>query len=61
MNEFHADCYGLFYSGFFTKGTLDRIEQVAETDHVIIKGWDHNDLEVEISKHPSLAAKYFCL
>jgi hypothetical protein len=57
--EFHANCYGLFYTGFFTPGTLDRIKKVSESDQIMIKGWDHNDLEVELAKHPALAAKYF--
>lgn len=59
LREFNANCYGLFYSGFFTPATLDRIKQISETDHIIIKGWDHNDLELELAKYPSLSAKYF--
>ncbi len=61
LKEFHADCYGLFYSGFFSPNTIDRIRTISAEGEIIIKGWDYNDLEVELSKKPSLAAKYFGL
>lgn len=59
LKEFQADCYGIFYSGFFSPSTLDRINHIRETDQIMIKGWDHNDLELELSKRPELATKYF--
>lgn len=46
----------------FTKtSTIDRIRTISAEGEIIIKGWDYNDLEVELSKKPSLAAKYFGL
>lgn len=59
LKEHNADCYGLFYSGFFTPATLKRMQTIRDEDHVMIQGWDHNNLELEISRDPSLSAKYF--
>lgn len=61
LREFGADCYGVFYSGTFSPNTIDRIKSICDTEQVIIKGWDQNDLEVELSTKPTLAAKYFGL
>lgn len=59
LKEFQADCYGLFYSGFFTTSTLKRIQTIRDEDQVEIQGWDHNSLELELAKKPNLATKYF--
>lgn len=61
LREFGADCYGVFYSGTFSPNTIDRIKNICDIEQVIIKGWDQNDLEVELSTKPALAAKYFGL
>ena len=59
LKEFNADCYGLFYSGFFTPSTLKRMQTIRDQDHIVLQGWDHNNIELELSKLPNLAAKYF--
>lgn len=59
LKEFHADCYGLFYSGFFTTSTLKRIQTIRDEDQIEIQGWDHNSLELELFQKPNLATKYF--
>ena len=61
LNEFNADCYGLFYSGYFSPSTLDRIEAIRNKDRITIKVWDCNDLEVMLSQHTSVSLKYFGL
>lgn len=59
LKEFHADCYGLFYSGIFSPTTLNRISCVSEECRNPIKYWDSNDLELLLEKYPRIYARYF--
>lgn len=61
LQEFHADCYGLFFSGYFTPNTLDRIERICQNDKLKIQGWDFNGLEILLTKFPKVSTKYFGL
>ena len=61
LQEFHANCYGLFYSGYFTPNTLDRIETIQRNKKFKIQGWDFNGLEILLTKFPEISLKYFGL
>ena len=61
LSEFSADCYGLFYSGYFSPATLDRIESIRNKDRITIKVWDSNDIEVMLSQYTNVSLKYFGL
>lgn len=61
LREFHADCYGLFYSGYFTPSTLDRIANICRNDRGKIQAWDFNGLEILLAKYPKVSMKYFGL
>lgn len=61
LQEFHADCYGLFYSGYFTPTTLDRIDSICQHDKLKIQGWDFNGLEILLTKFQKVSTKYFGL
>lgn len=61
LREFHADGYGLFYSGYFTPSTLDRMENISQNDKIKIRAWDFNALEILLTKFPKVSMKYFGL
>lgn len=60
LQEFHADYYGLFYSGYFTPNTLDRIDSMNQNG-VKIRGWDFSGLEILLAQFSQVSVKYFGL
>jgi hypothetical protein len=57
LDEFNADCYGIFYSNIFTPDTLDRIKTLSKKYKIVY--WDRNSLEVLLNKYPNTAHRYF--
>ena len=61
LPQFQADCYGLFYSGYLTPNTLERIESINANNPFIVQVWDHNGLEILLARYTDVSAKYFGL
>lgn len=59
LREFNADSYGLFYSGYFSANTLDRMNTLRQNEKIKIHGWDFNGLELLLTKFPKISMKYF--
>lgn len=57
MQEFKAECYGIFYSRVFTPQTLDRLKTLKFT----VQFWGKNELETLLDKYRRVAIRYFGL
>lgn len=59
LEEFSAECFGLFYTGSFSAQTLDRIENINKSRYDCIKCWDGAYISQLIDKFPRIKEKYF--
>lgn len=57
--EFNADIYGIFYTGMFSPGTLDRIKIIEKTDKIKIIKYDKNKLETILYYNPKMKYRFF--
>ncbi len=57
--EFNTDIYGIFYTGMFSPGTLDRIKIIEKTEKIEIIKYDKNKLETILYYNPKMKYRFF--
>jgi hypothetical protein len=57
LDEFKADCYGLFCTGELPPQTIDRLKGMQSSGKKIVY-WSNHDLKIILSKFPDLLKKY---